>query len=145
MKRAPEHTESELLERAATEIEHRAQLHPDKLGWTPGCTYDGPNRAACRVDIEGAMTWPATNHHTGAVDPTRHTAGAILNRAVGNYIAWNDAEGRTQDQVLGLLRRAAAYAADLPPADLAALRAEVLTDPTPTPPPVQIQEPRHAC
>jgi hypothetical protein len=99
---------SELLRKGAEEIERR--------GWTRDWFGDDPDKPdTCRVcaigGLRAAMTGDPFTSKVG--DPLFGEAREFLLRAIGNgrsVVNWNDANGRTQADVLGLFSQAAALA-----------------------------------
>ena len=71
-------------------------------GWCQRTTYGSidPQSSAC---IVGAL-WRVTQSH----ERTKHVSGILYHSLSGlSIIAWNDTRGRTVDEVLDLLERAA--------------------------------------
>jgi hypothetical protein len=109
-------TSAAVLDAVADEILFRAAIDAlaggPGIGWCQGKSHTGRARTG-RLCIDGALNY-VCRLDTGRRDD-RAYAGAIrvLNDLCGNFIAWNDAPGRTQDGVLALVRYAASSADDL--------------------------------
>jgi hypothetical protein len=103
-------TPKELLEKAKKTIQEK--------GWTQGAYKRGPNAEGgfCMYgaiyEAAGVMTSSDGPDiiPTGKLADSIHAARNALVRAVGNPIAYNDAAGRTKDQVLEVFDDAIARA-----------------------------------
>lgn len=108
-------TPAAALDAAADEILFRATVDAltggPGVGWCQGISHRGSAGTGC-VCMDGALNF-VCRLDTGRRD-NRAYAGAIrvLIDLCGNYIVWNDKPGRTQDEVVALLRLAAASAGD---------------------------------
>ena len=97
----------------------RAADHIDRVGWTQGDWHEetpGLQPKDSPVCADGALAVAAYGDPFGAGghrEPDRfalHSAAvtALIRHIGAGLIDWNDAEGRTKDQVVGAMRAAAA-------------------------------------
>lgn len=98
---------SELLRKGAEEIKRR--------GWVRDWFGDDPNKPdTCRVCAIGGLRAAMTGDPFSALggDPLFVEARGFLVNAIGSnsVVNWNDANGRTEEDVLGLFFKAAELA-----------------------------------